>query len=193
MYKKLFLIVGLLTQSMNFYANTDLPIKDDQVEQAQVQLNENETLLLLFLQQGQDAEYIQNMHLGAIEQFQQLEKIKKYVRDEQFKKPIENIEQHLTEQKKYLSNLHNFLSKKEIDLTDIQQFAPEFSQYKYMFFQSNNPNDAIKAQHAEIQDRNLILLSRLQQIEEKRSQNNLGSWMRKSPFFEKIYKEKRQE
>jgi len=196
MYKELFFVVALSVQSINFYASTDLPAQEEQVEQTE-QLNENETIFMQFLEQVQEDQgfkkYIKDMHLGAIEQLQQLETIKKYVCDEQFKKPIQNIEQHLTEQKKHLNNLHNFLSKKEIDITDIQQFAPEFSQYKYMYSYSMDPQDLIEAQHAQIQDRNLMLFSRLQEIEEKRSKNNLGSLMRKSSLFEKIYKERRQE
>ena len=196
MYKELFFVIALSVQSINFYASTDLPAQEEQVEQTE-QLNENETIFMQFLEQVQEDQgfkkYIKDMHLRAIEQFQQLETIKKYVCDEQFKKPIQNIEQHLTEQKKHLNNLHNFLSKKEIDITDIQQFAPEFSQYKYMYSYSMDPQDLIEAQHAQIQDRNLMLFSRLQEIEEKRSKNNLGSLMRKSSLFEKIYKERRQE
>ncbi len=172
-YKKLFLIAVVFTQSIHFYANTDLSVQEEKTDQNST---EDEYYLVQFLHQlDQDVvNFIIQSYRKKNQQKKHLTKIKKLIIDPQYQQSIQDVSTHISEQQKYFETINQFLSKPSFNNKDITDFAPKFAQSKYIFFQEYNK----QSNHAKMQERNFILLSRLQEIEENKSKNNLGNWIR---------------
>ncbi len=180
-YKKLFFILALSAHSLHFYANTNLPTQEE-VDQTDLQLNYDENALKKFVEQAYDdqdlTDNIIESYAAKVAQSQHLTQIKKHVIDPRHQQSIQDVEIHVSKQKKSLKDIYLFLSKEELTLQDIKDFAPQFAQFKYMFLRQ----DSIQIKHATRQEHNFLLLSRLQQIEEKRSKKNFGNLIRNTDF-----------
>ena len=123
-------------------------------------------------------ESIKEKHENGVKDLQDLVDCKRTVRDRKFKKTIPSVELFLSQITKFFSDLYAFLSKSKINEQDIENYAPQFAQFTYLYKEDLDEQAIIKKIYAQQQLYNLKLLQRINAIQ--KNKKNLGSWSRKS-------------
>lgn len=126
-------------------------------------------------------ENIKEKYENGVKDLQNLVECKRTVRDRKLKKTIPSVELFLSQITKFFSDLYAFLSKPKINEQDIENYAPQFAQFAYLYEEDLDEQATAQKKYARQQLYNLKLLKRVNAIQQNK--NNLGNWARNSTMI----------